>query len=101
MVPIIDVHDLVKVYKGGTRAVDGVSFTVGEGEFFGFLGPNGAGKTTTIRILATLLRPTSGSARVSGIDVLRAPHEVRRRLGLAMQTVALDAFSTGRETLEL
>jgi len=99
--PVIQVTDLVKVYKGGTRAVDGISFTVGEGEFFGFLGPNGAGKTTTIRILATLLRPTSGSASVSGIDVMAHPGDVRKQVGFAMQTVAVDPLATGRENLEL
>jgi len=102
--PIIEVRDLVKVYGKGdkqTRAVDGISFDVARGELFGFLGPNGAGKTTTIRVLATLLAPTSGSVRVAGLDVTRQPHEVRKRLGLALQTAALDAFSTGRETLEL
>ena len=102
--PIIEVRDLVKVYGKGdkqTRAVDGISFDVAPGELFGFLGPNGAGKTTTIRVLATLLAPTSGTVRVAGIDVMQQPHEVRKRLGLALQTAALDAFSTGRETLEL
>jgi ABC-2 type transport system ATP-binding protein len=101
--PVIDVRDLVKVYGGKdpTRALDGITFSVAPGELFGFLGPNGAGKTTTIRILATLLRQTEGTARVAGIDVSRRPEEVRKRLGLAMQTPALDAFSTGRETLEL
>jgi ABC-2 type transport system ATP-binding protein len=99
--PIIEVADLVKVYKGGTRAVDGISFSVGEGEFLGFLGPNGAGKTTTIRILATLLLPTSGSARVAGIDVLAHPGDVRRQVGFAMQAVAIDPLATGRENLEL
>jgi ABC-2 type transport system ATP-binding protein len=98
---VIDVRDLVKVYAGQTRAVDGITFQVAPGELFGFLGPNGAGKTTTIRILATLLRATSGTARVAGFDVAAQPHEVRKRLGLAMQTPTLDAFSTGRETLEL
>jgi ABC-2 type transport system ATP-binding protein len=97
---IIEVNDLVKEY-GATRAVDDVSFAVRHGELFGFLGPNGAGKTTTIRILATLLQPTRGRARVVGYDVVRQGHEVRKRLGLAMQTATLDAFSTGRETLEL
>ena len=97
----IEVRDLVKVYGHDTRALDGVSFDVGHGEMFGFLGPNGAGKTTTIRILATLLRPTSGIARVAGYDVSTHPNEVRERLGLAMQSPTLDAFSTGRETLEL
>jgi ABC-2 type transport system ATP-binding protein len=99
--PVIQVDDLVKVYKGGTRAVDGISFSVGEGDFFGFLGPNGAGKTTTIRILATLLRPTSGSAQVAGIDVMAHPGEVRKQVGFAMQTVAVDPLATGRENLEL
>jgi len=99
--PIIQASDLVKVYKGGTRAVDGISFGVAEGEFFGFLGPNGAGKTTTIRILATLLSPTSGSATVSGIDVVAHPGDVRKQVGFAMQTVAIDPLATGRENLEL
>jgi ABC-2 type transport system ATP-binding protein len=98
---VIEVSDLVKIYGGETRAVDQVSFDVERGELFGFLGPNGAGKTTTIRILGTLLRPTSGAARVAGYDVVSDAAEVRRRLGLAMQTPTLDAFSTGRETLEL
>jgi ABC-2 type transport system ATP-binding protein len=98
---VIEVRDLVKVYGRDTRAVDGVSFGVEAGELFGLLGPNGAGKTTTIRILATLLRPSAGSARVAGFDVLRHADQVRRHLGLAMQTAALDALSTGRETLEL
>ncbi len=99
--PVIEVLDLVKVYGGGTRALDGITFRVAPGELFGFLGPNGAGKTTTIRILATLLRATAGTARVAGFNVAVHPHEVRKRLGLAMQTPTLDAFSTGRETLEL
>lgn len=101
---VIEVRDLVKVYgtgKDATRALDGINFEVAPGELFGFLGPNGAGKTTTIRILATLLHQTAGEARVAGIDVTTHPEEVRKRLGLAMQTPALDAFSTGRETLEL
>ena len=98
---IIEVRDLIKVYGGDTRAVDGISFEVGRGELFGFLGPNGAGKTTTIRILATLLRQTAGTVRVAGFDVATHPQEVHKRLGLAMQTPTLDAFSTGRETLEL
>ena len=91
----------MKVYAGGTRALDGVDLRVGPGELFGVLGPNGAGKTTAIRILATLLRATAGTVRVVGFDVATEPEQVRRRLGLAMQTPTLDAFSTGRETLEL
>ena len=99
--PVIEVEKLTKVYPGGTRAVDGISFHVEPGELLGFLGPNGAGKTTTIRILATLLVATSGMARVAGFDVTRQAAEVRRRLGLAMQTPTLDGFATGRENIEL
>jgi ABC-2 type transport system ATP-binding protein len=104
--PIIDVTDLVKVYGGKraddtVRAVDGITFNVAQGEFFGFLGPNGAGKTTTIRMLATLLRPTEGRALVDGNDVVAEPAIVRRRVGFAMQTVAVDIMGTGRENLEL
>jgi len=99
--PAIEVVALVKVYAGGVRAVDGIDVTVERGRFFGFLGPNGAGKTTTIRILTTLLRPTSGTARVLGLDVTERAGEVRRRIGFAMQTVALENLATGRENLEL
>jgi ABC-type multidrug transport system ATPase subunit len=98
---VIEVDELVKVYPGGTRAVDGITFRVEPGELFGFLGPNGAGKTTTIRILATLLRATSGRARLAGFDVETQAADVRRSLGLAMQTPTLDAFATGRENIEL
>jgi len=97
----IDIVGLVKVYGSETRALDGITFGVAPGELFGLLGPNGAGKTTTIRILATLLRASAGTARVLGFDVAVHPQEVRKRLGLALQTASLDAFSTGRETLEL
>ena len=99
--PAIEVEALVKVYPGGMRAVDGIDVTVDRGEFFAFLGPNGAGKTTTIRILTTLLRPTSGRARVLGMDVAERPGDVRRRIGFAMQSVALESLATGRENLEL
>ena len=67
----------------------------------GFLGPNGAGKTTTIRILGDLIQPTAGRASVAGLDVVQHPAEIRRRVGFAMQSVAIDAMSTGRENLEL
>jgi ABC-2 type transport system ATP-binding protein len=100
-VSTLAVEHLVKVYPGGTRAVDDVTFEVGAGDFFGFLGPNGAGKTTTIRILATLLRATSGRASVEGIDVASEPGTVRARIGFAMQTAAIDPLATGRESLEL
>ena len=103
---VVEVIDLTKVYPGNrkrppVRALDGVTFSVREGEFFGFLGPNGAGKTTTIRVLATLSKATSGRAAVAGLDVARQAGEIRRRIGLAMQTVALENLLTGRENLEL
>ena len=98
--PAIETEGLVKVYPGEVRAVDGIDVRVERGEFFGFLGPNGAGKTTTIRILTTLLRPTAGHARVLGIDIVAHPERVRRRIGFAMQTVALENLATGRENLE-
>ncbi len=98
---MIRVEDLVKVYPGGTRAVDGVSFRVGRGEFFGFLGPNGAGKTTTIKVLATLLKKTSGRAVVAGYDVDRDAQAVRRSIGFAMQEVGLDDLSRGKDFLVL
>jgi ABC-2 type transport system ATP-binding protein len=99
--PVIEVRDLVKVYGRDTRAVDGVTFSVERGGFFGFLGPNGAGKTTTIRILSTLLVPTSGTARLLGLDVVDDAAAVRRHIGFAMQQVALENLATGRENLEL
>lgn len=98
---MINVSNLTKTYKGGFRAVDDISFSVAEGEFFGFLGPNGAGKTTTMRILATLDRPTSGTVVVGGIDVTRHPSKVRERIGFAMQAVGLDDMATARENLML
>ncbi len=80
---MIEIDSLVKVYDGrrGTRAVDGISFTVERGDLFGFLGPNGAGKTTTIRILATLLKPTEGTTRIDGHDALKDPVAVREIIG--------------------
>jgi ABC-2 type transport system ATP-binding protein len=97
----IEVADLVKEYPGGVRALDGVGFDVGEGEVFALLGPNGAGKTTTVRILTTLSRPTSGSARVAGADVVREPSTVRRSIGVVSQQSGLDPTATGRENLVL
>ncbi len=99
--PAVETHDLVREYKGGLRAVDGVSLTVAAGGVFGFLGPNGAGKSTTVRMLTTLLRPTSGTARVAGFDVMSDPDAVRRRIGVALQDAAIDPYMTGRELLRL
>jgi ABC-2 type transport system ATP-binding protein len=103
-VPAIEAQGLVKVYRGRrggepVRALDGVDLDVAEGTVLGLLGPNGAGKTTTVRVLATLLRPDEGSARVAGVDVLRDPHEVRRRIGLSGQYAAVDENLTARENL--
>ena len=97
----IVVKDLVKVYKGGVRAVDGVSFEVKAGELFAFLGPNGAGKSTTIKILTTLLKPTSGTAEVLGMDVKTHSARVRSSIGYAAQEVGIDENATGRENLVL
>jgi ABC-2 type transport system ATP-binding protein len=95
----IIVENLVKTFEKFT-AVDGISFTVEEGELFGLLGPNGAGKTTTINMLATLLRPTSGQARIAGFDVAKDRDSVRTSIGIVFQEPALDGKLTGRENLE-
>jgi ABC-2 type transport system ATP-binding protein len=96
----IEAEGLVRHF-GDVVAVDGVDLVVKEGEVFGFLGPNGAGKTTTTRMLATLLRPTAGTARVAGHDVVREPAKVRRAIGVALQDAAIDPLMTGRELLHL
>ncbi|MDT0186177.1 ATP-binding cassette domain-containing protein [Microbacterium sp. ARD31] len=96
----IEAIDLVKEF-GGTRAVDGVSFAVPRGSVLGLLGPNGAGKTTTVRMMTTLTRPTSGTARVAGHDVLEDPAAVRRSMGLTGQSATVDELLTGRENLWL
>lgn len=97
---VIEVRDLVKRY-GDVDAVRGVTFSVREGEIFGFLGPNGAGKTTTIKMLCTLLEPTSGSATLAGFDVASRPGDVRRAIGVIFQDPSLDDRLTARENLEL
>jgi ABC-2 type transport system ATP-binding protein len=91
---------LVRTY-GDVRAVDGVDLVVQRGEIYGFLGPNGAGKTTVIRMLSTLLSPTSGRAFVAGFDIEHEPYQVRMRIGLALQDAALDDKQTGVEILRL
>src|SRR5215510_11622037 len=106
MTDVIVVQDLQKTFKPKAkakgvevRAIDGISFAVARGEFFGLLGPNGAGKTTTIGILTTRVLPTGGSALVDGIDVARHPVEVKRRIGVCPQVNNLDRSLTGRENL--
>jgi ABC-2 type transport system ATP-binding protein len=86
---------------GTTTGLDGLELAVGRGEIYGFLGPNGAGKSTTVRILCTLLAPTSGRATVAGHDVVAEPNAVRLRIGAALQDVALDPKQTGAELLRL
>jgi ABC-2 type transport system ATP-binding protein len=97
---MIEVKNLIKRF-GRFTAVDDVSFQVGKGEIFGLLGPNGAGKTTTIRCLLTLIKPTSGEARISGIDVLGNPQQVRQLCGYVPQEVSVDGDLTGYENLLL
>jgi ABC-2 type transport system ATP-binding protein len=101
MPDIITVKDLVEVYSDGTRAVDNISFTVKEGEFFGFLGPNGAGKSTTIKILTTLLRKTSGTVTVAGHDLDKETEQIRKLIGVQSQDTAVDGDLTGSENLML
>jgi ABC-2 type transport system ATP-binding protein len=98
--PAIIADELVKNY-GEITALDGLSFTVPAGTVFGLLGPNGAGKSTTIKILTTLSKPTSGSATVAGLDVLRRPNDVRRAIGVVTQGSGTDPMATGRENLLL
>jgi ABC-2 type transport system ATP-binding protein len=97
----IDAERLVREFKKGPRAVDGIDLHVDSGEIYGFLGPNGAGKSTTVLMLTTLLPPTSGTARVAGYDVVKEGAQVRRAIGAALQEAALDPFLTGREHLRL
>src|SRR5438034_7395000 len=105
METVITVRDLKKTFKPKSRkgievkALDGVSFEVSEGEFFGLLGPNGAGKTTTIGILMTRVLPTSGVAQIEGIDVARDPVAVKRRIGVVPQVNNLDRSLTAKEIL--
>jgi ABC-2 type transport system ATP-binding protein len=97
----ITATDLVRVFKGGVRAVDGIDLEVAEGEIYGFLGPNGAGKSTTVLMLTTLLPPTAGSATVGGYDVAHQGADVRRVIGAALQEAALDPNLTGREHIRM
>ena len=106
----LEVENLVKVYQprgfaalrgkaAPVRAVDGMSFAVERGKIFGLLGPNGAGKTTVLKVLTTLLRPTSGQARIEGFDVAAQPLEVRRRIVMVIQETAVDLFLSVRDNL--
>jgi ABC-2 type transport system ATP-binding protein len=97
----IEIDGLVREFKGGVRAVDGVDLRVEPGEIHGFLGPNGAGKSTTVLMLTTLLPPTAGRARVAGHDIEREGAAVRRAIGAALQEAALDPLLTGRDHMRL
>lgn len=99
--PAIEVEQLVREFRKGPRAVDGIDLAVSPGEIYGFLGPNGAGKSTTVLMLTTLLPPTSGRARVAGYDIVSQGAQVRAAIGAALQEAALDAILTGREHLQL
>ncbi|MCO6003803.1 ATP-binding cassette domain-containing protein [Actinoallomurus purpureus] len=96
--PAVAVEGLAKKY-GDLEAVKGIDFEVAPGEVFGFLGPNGAGKTTTISMLCTLVRPSGGTARVAGHDVVAERDEVRRNIGLVFQDPTLDAYLTAEQNL--
>ena len=96
----IEVEELTKIYDKNIKAVNGVSFNVKKGEILGFLGPNGAGKTTTLNMLSTLLKPTSGTAKINGYDILKEPDAVRRSIGYVFQDTTLDIELTGRENLD-
>jgi ABC-2 type transport system ATP-binding protein len=97
----IEVEGLVREFKNGPRAVDGIHLRVAPGEIYGFLGPNGAGKSTTVLMLTTLLPPTAGTARVAGHDILREGPAVRAAIGAALQEAALDPLLTARDHMRL
>src|ERR671925_636198 len=97
----VQAEGLVRQYKNGPRAVDGVSLYVGEGEIYGFLGPNGAGKSTTVKMLVTLLPPSGGDAWVGGYHVVHEAGMIRRLIGVALQDASLDPLLTAREHLTL
>ena len=101
MTDAIFVENLTKTYKGGVKALEGVSFRVAQGEIFGLLGPNGAGKSTTVRILSTLTQATGGRAEIAGHDVIRDAAAVRRSIGYVAQSTGVDRWATGRENLTL
>src|SRR5437899_12707970 len=99
--PAIEVRRLRKIYPGGVEAVRGIDFDVAPGEVFGLLGPNGAGKSTTIGMLTTTVRPTGGTARVAGFDVVRAPTSARASSAVVFQDAVVDRSLTGRRNMEI
>jgi ABC-2 type transport system ATP-binding protein len=101
VIEAVDLHKSYRSRSGQVHALDGLSLRVTEGTVTGLLGPNGAGKTTAVKVLTTLIRPDSGSARVAGLDVLRQPDEVKRIIGSSGQYAAVDENLTGLENLEM
>src|SRR5271157_5748225 len=97
---LISISKLTKHYNG-IKAVEDLTLDIEEGEVFGLLGPNGAGKTTTVKMLATLLSPTSGTATVNGFDIMKQPAKVRESIGIVFQEPSTDELLTGRENLKL
>ncbi len=98
---VVEVENLVKIYPGGVRAVDNISFKVRKGEIYSLLGPNGAGKTTTMKIITTLLKPTSGMVNVGGYSVIEEPQKVRKIIGYVPQDLSADDELTGLENMML
>ena len=100
MVDALKISDLRKTYRGGVMGVDGVTFRVAQGDFFGFLGPNGAGKSTTIHCITGIATPTSGTIEVFGLDVVGRYREARRRVGLSAQEFNVYTFATCADILD-
>src|SRR5688572_1471010 len=98
--PCISVAELRKNY-GKVNAVDGISFDVSYGKVFGFLGPNGAGKTTTMKVLTTLIHPTSGSVKIFGKDIVRHSKDIRKKIGVILQEPSFESNLTVERALEL
>jgi ABC-2 type transport system ATP-binding protein len=98
---IIEVKDLVKVHKGNVKAVNEINLDIAKSEIFGFLEPNGAGKITTVKMLTTMVKPTSGIAKVAGLDVVKDQAKVRKMVGLVPQNFSVDDDLKGIENLEL
>ena len=100
MTPALSISHLRKVYRRGTVAVEDISLSIGEGDFFGFLGPNGAGKSTTIHCVTGIATPTSGEIRVFGIDAVKNYREARRQIGLSPQEFNVDTFASPYNIIE-
>jgi ABC-2 type transport system ATP-binding protein len=98
--PALKITNLRKVYRRGNVAVDGLSLTVKEGDFFGFLGPNGAGKSTTIHCITGIAEPTEGTIEIFGLDAVKNYREARRLVGLCTQEFNVDPFATGRQIVD-